>query len=104
MADENTTETTEITLDSPVIELTGAVAVKAITDGPEWALDVLAAPFDSRDSDGQWFDARTDYMLDHFKTPVPVYYHSLKKGGGFADKPEVLGNTVSLSVQPDGIH
>jgi hypothetical protein len=77
-------------------------AVKAVGD---WELDVLAIPFGGRDSDGQYFDANTDLMLDAFPTPVPVYYHSLKEGTkDFDSRPIVLGQTAGVTQQPDGIH
>ncbi len=79
-------------------------AVKAIGD---FELDVLAIPFDSVDSDGQWFDANTDIMPEHFNTPVGIYQHGVEQGAkGYAAQPEIIGRTVpgSLTKQADGWH
>ena len=80
------------------------IAVKATG---EWELDVLAIPFGSRDSDGQWFDDRTEIMEESFKTPLVLYQHGVKQGGREAeDKPQVVGSVVpdSLARQVDGWH
>jgi len=80
------------------------VAAKAIGD---WELDVLAIPFGSRDSDGQWFDDRTDIMPDVFSTPLAVYQHGVKQGAQELDeKPQIIGRTVPGSLQKmvDGWH
>jgi len=80
------------------------ITVKAVGD---WELDVLAIPFGSRDSDGQWFDDRTDIMDGAFSTPLAVYQHGIKQGAKELDeKPQVIGRTVagSLKKQVDGWH
>lgn len=80
------------------------VAVKAVG---EWELDVLAIPFGSRDSDGQWFDDRTDIMPDAFNTPLVIYQHGIKQGGKEQDeKPVIVGRSVpgTLTKQIDGWH
>lgn len=80
------------------------IAVKALGD---WELDVLAVPFGSRDSDGQWFDDRTDIMPEAFTTPLVVYQHGVKQGAKELDeKPVVLGKVVpgSLKKELDGWH
>lgn len=79
-------------------------AIKAVGD---WELDVLAIPFDSKDSDGQWFDASTDIMDGTFQTPLVVYQHGIKQGAKeYQDKPVKLGDVVpgSLTKQADGWH
>lgn len=79
-------------------------AVKAVGD---WELDVLAIPFNSIDSDGQWFDASTDIMHEAFSTPLVVYQHGIKQGArGFQDKPQIIGKSVSGSLEKrsDGWH
>ena len=79
-------------------------AVKAVGDN---ILDVLAIPFNSKDSDGQWFDANTDIMPDAFQTPVAVYQHSVKQGAkGWEDKPIIIGKSIpgTLTKQADGWH
>ena len=80
------------------------IAVKAIGD---WELDVLATPFASRDSDGQWFDDRTDIMPDAFTTPLIVYQHGIKQGAKeYDEKPVIVGRAVpgSLQCRLDGWH
>lgn len=78
--------------------------VKAIGD---WELDVLAIPFNSKDSDGQWFDADTDIMPDAFSTPLAVYQHGIKQGAkSLQDKPVIIGKTQAgtLEKKSDGWH
>ena len=73
----------------------------------DWELDVLAIPFGSRDSDGQWFDDRTDIMHEAFTTPLVVYQHGVKQGAQALDeKPVVLGKAIpgSLEKRVDGWH
>ncbi len=80
------------------------VAIKAVD---EWELDVLATPFASRDSDGQWFDDRTDIMPDAFTTPLIVYQHGIKQGAQELDeKPVIVGRAVpgTLHKALDGWH
>lgn len=85
----------------PTVQL---FAVKAVGD---WELDVLAIPFGSVDSDGQWFDASTDIMHEAFSTPLVVYQHGVKQGAKeFQDRPAVIGKAVpgSLEKRGDGWH
>lgn len=80
------------------------LAIKAIGD---WELDVLAIPFHSRDSDGQWFDENTDIMHEAFTTPLVVYQHGVAQGAkGLQERPLVIGKTVSGSLEKraDGWH
>lgn len=86
------------------------VAIKAVGD---WELDVLAIPFGSRDSDGQWFDDRTEIMAEQFQTPLIVYQHGIKDGtvtkDGYAQidaSPVIPGKVVpgSLKKMVDGWH
>ena len=80
------------------------ITAKAVGD---WELDVLAIPFGSRDSDGQWFDDRTEIMPEAFTTPLIVYQHGVKQGAQALDeKPIVVGKTVpgSLEKRVDGWH
>jgi len=80
------------------------IAVKAVDD---WELDVLAIPFGSRDSDGQWFDDRTDIMDTAFQTPLAVYQHGIKQGAKELDASPVVIGTVkpgSLEKRLDGWH
>ncbi|MCP4263655.1 MAG: hypothetical protein GY774_40030 [Planctomycetes bacterium] len=80
------------------------IAVK-VTD--DWELEVLAIPFGDRDSDGQWFDDRTDIMGEAFSTPLAIYQHGIKQGAeALDDKPIVIGHTKpgSLQMKVDGWH
>lgn len=80
------------------------LAVKAVGD---WELDVLAIPFNSVDSDGQWFDNATDIMHEAFSTPLVVYQHGVKQGAkGLQDRPQVIGKAIpgSLEKRSDGWH
>lgn len=80
------------------------MAVKAVGD---WELDVLAIPFNSADSDDQWFDEYTDIMSHKFSAPLVIYQHGVKQGAkGMEEKPVVLGKVVpgSLAKQLDGWH
>lgn len=80
--------------------------VKAVLDpSGEWVLDVLAAPFDRRDSDQQTFDSATDFMLDDFHQPVILYHHGVMPGSKeLQKKPEVIGKAQSVTVKSDGVH
>ena len=80
------------------------VAVKAAGD---WELDVLAIPFNAKDSDGQYFDEDTEIMEEHFSTPVPIHQHGIAQGARkLQDKPLIVGRTVpgSLTKERDGWH
>jgi len=80
------------------------LAVKAVGD---WELDVLAIPFGSMDSDGQWFDDRTDIMPDAFQTPLVVYQHGIAQGARALDeKPIIVGKSIAgtLKKMVDGWH
>ncbi len=81
------------------------LSVKAVGD---WELDVTPVPFNSRDSDRQWFDASTDIMHEVFSAPLVMYQHGRKQrqAGAVDDKPVVIGKTKagSLEKQADGWH
>jgi hypothetical protein len=80
------------------------IAVKAVGD---WELDVLAIPFGSRDSDGQWFDDRTDIKHEAFTTPLIAYQHGISQGAKALDETPInLGRAVSGTLQKmlDGWH
>jgi len=80
------------------------VAIKAVGD---WELDVLAIPFHSVDSDGQWFDENTEVMSESFTTPIVMYQHGVKQGAeGIDERPVEVGKSVpgSLEKKLDGWH
>jgi hypothetical protein len=77
------------------------LAVKAVGD---WELEVRAVPF-GRDSDGQTFDAQTDYMLDTFSSPAIIYHHGVEPGAkNLENKPVIIGKTVGVEKRSDGIY
>lgn len=76
------------------------VTVKAVGD---WELEVRAVPF-GMDSDGQTFDAQTDFMLDTFNSPAIIYHHGVAPGKKqIEDKPVIIGKTLSVQKRADGI-
>ena len=79
--------------------------VKAFKVGEDWELDVLAIPFDSKDSDAQWFDADTDTMSEVFTSPAIVYYHGINPDGRTVQKnPPLIGKAVRVEKKADGWH
>ena len=81
---------------------TKIVAVKAVGD---WELDVIAIPFDSVDSDRQYFDADTEIMAETFKTPLLAYYHGiLPDNTGMQPEPILPGKITKVEKQADGWH
>jgi hypothetical protein len=77
------------------------LAVKAVGD---WELEVRAVPF-GRDSDGQTFDAQTDYMLEHFPHPAIIYHHGVEPGAkNLESKPVIIGKTIGVEKRHDGIY
>jgi len=78
------------------------LAVKALDD---WELDVLAVPFNRPDSDGQTFDANTDFMLESFSSPAVIYHHGVEPGSKqLQKKPVVIGKSQRVEVKSDGVH
>lgn len=75
------------------------LAIKAVG---EWELDVLGVPFDSVDSYGQWFTAKTDIMSDTYPNPPVMYYHGLSPSGVPEGDPEVIGKVASIEKRADG--
>jgi hypothetical protein len=82
------------------------ITIKAmLTSSGDWVLDVLAAPFEGKDSDGQWFDGKTNYMLDAFPTPVIIYHHGVMPGKqSLQTSPIVIGKSSDVEIKPDGVH
>lgn len=78
------------------------LAVKAVGD---WELDVLALPYDKRDSDNQFFDANTDTMEAQFGSPAIIYHHGVMPGKGkIENKPVIIGKSLGMTKQADGLH
>jgi hypothetical protein len=70
------------------------IAIKSET---EWVLDVLGVPFggpnNGRDSDGEFFDAKTNAYTDRYRTPPAVYYHGYSENGRPAGEPQFIGKS-----------
>ena len=70
-------------------------AVKAAGD---WELDVLYLPYggqkDGKDSQGEYFSARTNDHADKFPSPVILYYHGYTPEGQPQGNPEVIGKAL----------
>ena len=76
-------------------------------DAGEWVLDVLGNPYGGpmdRDSDGEYFNADTQFHEDKFPPPPIVYYHgydpTTKKPQG---DPEYIGKAISRERRNDGV-
>lgn len=80
--------------------------VKAITEGGEHKLLVLGAPFGSPkdlDWDGQFFSAKTDFMLDLGDTRPVLYMHGRGPEGKPLQSPEVVGKAVAVKKDEKGL-
>lgn len=80
------------------------MAIKAVG---EWELDVLALPFNHKDSDGQWFDSNTIINEEEFKTPLVKYQHGIMPGQmGMQAQPLTIGKSIegTLIKKADGWH
>lgn len=76
-------------------------AVKALED---WEIEIRAVPY-GPDSDGQTFDANTDYMLENFNSPAIIYQHGVKPGMKEVEEhPVIIGKTKSVEQRSDGIY
>ena len=82
------------------------IAVKAVTDGDEWALDVLGVPFGGpdggRDSDGEYFDAATNIYLQEGEARPAFYYHGLGPDGYLQNTPTLIGQAIYKGVTEAG--
>ena len=81
--------------------------VKAIPDGNDWVLDILAVPFggpDDRDDQGEWFDAQTNLHEDKYPLPPIVYHHGMTDGlRGLVETPEYIGRTIKRWIDSAGV-
>jgi len=80
--------------------------VKAVLDGDEWTLEVLAAPFgapDDKDSQGEYFTPQTKFHDDKYGLPPVVYYHGFSPDGKPMGEPQYIGKAIDREVRPDGI-
>ena len=72
--------------------IAGAMVIKAAGD---YELDVLLVPFGGpiagKDTDGQYFDDRTDIQHEYYKTIPAYYYHAFTPEGKPQGDPEVIG-------------
>ena len=77
--------------------------IKAVGD---WEIEILAVPFGSpsdRDSDGEFFTAKTKLHLDKFPTPPLVYYHGFEDKSRQALEPVYVGGTTKHEIRDDGV-
>lgn len=83
------------------------VTVRAIkADSGEWELDVLGIPFgdeSNRDSDGEFFTARTKLHEDKFPHAPAVYYHGFGDNNRPSASPAYIGRTVAAERRNDGV-
>jgi len=78
------------------------ITIKALGD---WELDVLAVPFgdeSSKDSDGEYFNADTNFYLENY-TPPAFFYHGFNENGAPMGEPAMIGKTESSEVREDGV-
>jgi hypothetical protein len=77
--------------------------VKAAGD---WTLDVLGVPYgspDSKDSDGEYFDAKSELHSDKWPWPPAVYYHGFGPDKKPMGDPEYIGKTVKRWIDAAGV-
>jgi len=76
----------------PFLAISQQVTIKASGD---WELDVLGIPFggpnNGKDSDGQYFSARTKTFFEFFKEIPVFYYHGFNPDRTPQGTPEVIG-------------
>jgi 2'-5' RNA ligase len=79
---------------------------KAVKAAGDWELDVLGVPFGGpdggKDSDGQFFSARTNIHRESYPTIPAVYYHGLSPEGRPMGEPEIIGKAQYLRVGQEG--
>lgn len=77
--------------------------IKAVGD---WEIEILAVPFGSpndRDSDGEFFTAKTKLHLDKFPTPPLVYFHGYDDPSKQSSEPVYVGGTTTHEMRDDGV-
>lgn len=83
--------------------------IRAIkSDSGEWVIEICAVPFGSpsdRDSDKQYFSAKTNLHLERYKSQPLIYYHGFNEQMKPSAKPVYVGNVVegSHEVRSDGV-
>jgi HK97 family phage major capsid protein len=83
--------------------------IRAIkSDSGEWVIEICAVPFGSpsdRDSDRQYFSAKTNLHLERYRTQPLIYYHGFTDAKRPAAKPTYVGQTIegSHQVRDDGV-
>lgn len=88
------------------IRWTDAGAVRAVVEGETRKLEVLAAPFGSPsdlDKYGQYFSARTDFMIGVGDRRPTVYLHGYTPRKRMVDQPSTLGQAVVSRVDKEGL-
>lgn len=70
-------------------------------------MDILGCPFggpfEGKDSQGQYFDQRTNFQEDRFALPPLVYYHGFTPEGKPQGDPVYIGRTVKRWVDQAGV-
>ena len=79
-----------------------AYKIVAVKVGDEWVLDVLGVPFNSTDSDGEYFTERTQIHADRYTNPLILYYHSYTEDGRPQGEPIAIGKATSIERKHDG--
>ena len=88
------------------IGLKEAGAVRAFSEGQKRILEVLAAPFGSptrKDKLGQFFSARTNFMIGLSETRPLLYFHGFSPRGRRMKSPPTIGKAVTSKIDEDGL-
>ena len=85
-------------LDSTTILPTIEGIVRAIKSDGEWVLEVLGVPFGGpnggKDSDGEYFSAKTNIYADRFPSIPAVYFHGYNEHNQPASEPAYIGTAT----------
>jgi len=80
---------------------------KLTAKGDEWKLEVLGAPYggqdNGKDSQGEFFSERTDFMMNIGDTRPAIYYHGMSPDGIDKDAPAVIGTATAVRRDSDGL-
>jgi hypothetical protein len=63
----------------------------------------FGGPNRGKDSDGEFFSAKTDLQLDRFSSPLVTYYHGLTPDGRPQGDPEIIGQVKGYEKRADGV-
>ena len=88
------------------IGLKEAGAVRALSEGQKRILEVLAAPFGSprrKDKLGQFFSARTNFMIGLGEKRPLLYFHGFSPRGRRMKNPPTIGTAITSRQDEDGL-